>query len=167
MAPSADRIWQIAKAVLAAVVDGYAAEGVALPARQFVPPGLPAYDCDLLAVQLVRTFGHGGSLAAEVLEPQTPAAGHALRGAAFDIHLIRCVPVVNDDGTPPSTILEETAAEVILTDAQLLLNVIVAAQRSGDLPGCSGLVFEQWRTVTPQGGLAGGILTVRVMVGAW
>lgn len=170
MPPSNDRVWQIAKAVLAAVVDGYAAESVALPARQFVSPGLPAWDCDILAVQATRTFGHAGNVAAEIIDPQTPSAGHAMRGVALDVHLIRCVPTTHDDGTNisvPSVIEEEAAAEVILTDAQLLLNVLVAAQRAGDLPGCSGLAFEQWRNLGPSGGLGGGVLTVRVQVGAW
>ncbi len=168
MPPSPDRIWLLAQAVRDAIHVGYAVEGVPLPDRQFVSPGLPAWDCELLAVQAERTFGHAGNLATEVLEPQLPAAGHALRGVTCAVWLIRCVPTIHDDGsnvTVPSVTEEEAAAAVILRDAQLLLNVLVAAQRAGDLPSCSGVAFEQWTNVGPQGGLGGGVLRVRLMVG--
>lgn len=169
MAPSPDRIWLLAQELRDVISHGYAVAGVDLPERQFVSPGLPAWDCEILAVQLERTFGIAGNLATELIEPQLPAVGHAMRGATFAIWLIRCVPTIHDDGTNvqiPSVTEEEAAAKIIYSDVQLLLNVIVAAQRAGELPGCSGLAFEVWQTVGPQGGLSGGYLRLRLMVGA-
>lgn len=169
MPPSPDRIWLLAQELRDVIVAGYALAGVDLPERQFVSPGLPAWDCEILAVQLERTFGIAGNLATEIIEPQLPQAAHAMRGATFAVHLIRCVPTLHDDGTNvqvPSVTEEEAAAKVIYTDVQMLLNVIVAGQRAGDLPGCSGVAFEAWQTVGPQGGLSGGYLRLRLMVGA-
>lgn len=169
MAPSADRIWLLAQELRDVIRLGYAAAGVDLPERQFVSPGLPAWDCEILAIQLERTFGIAGNLAAEIVEPQLPQAAHAMRGATFAVWLVRCVPTIHDDGTNihvPSVTEEEAAAKIIYSDVQLLLNVIVAAQRAGNLPGCSGLAFEAWQGVGPQGGLSGGYLRLRLLVGA-
>lgn len=167
MPPNPQRIWLLANIVKQAIIDGYECENVELPCDRFVSPGTPAWDYDdgLLAVQVETTFGHSGLISTETLEPQLAMAGHALRGVLFAIHLIRCVPMVDvnaDEPVFPSIDAKEDAAEVILTDAQLLLNVLVKAERDGDLPGCSGIVFQQWQSVGPQGGLGGGILRVRI-----
>lgn len=165
MAPDPTRIWLLANAVKDALVDGFAAAGVDLPARRFVSPGLPAWDCELLAVQAERSFGYAGNLTTEQLDPMLGAAGHTMRAVVFALHLIRCVPVVDQAAETvlvPEVGDEEEAAETILTDAQVMLTALVAAQRAGDLPRCSGLALETWTNVGPQGGLGGGILRVRL-----
>lgn len=155
----------MANAVKAALEAGYAAAAVDLPERVFISPGLPAWDCELLAVQVEASIGHEGDIASEVLQPRLPGAGHAMRALRVALHMIRCVPTIDsvaDEPVVPTEAEEEDAAETILIDAQLMLNCLVAAQRAGDLPGCSGLVFEQWQNVGPEGGLGGGILRLRV-----
>lgn len=163
MAPSPDRIWNLAVAVKAAVIDGFADAGVTLPDRQFITYGqLPAHDCAELVVAVESTFGYEGAVQQEVIEPALARAGHTMRGARVAIHLLRCVPVVGDDGEIPSEADEEEAAEEVLTDAQVVLTAVVAAQRAGDLPRCGGVAFEQWTAVSPAGGIGGGILRVRL-----
>lgn len=165
MAPDPDRVWLMAQSVKAAIEAGYTAAGVDLPERVFVSPGLPAWDCEELAVQVEANIGQEGDIAAEVLQPRLPGAGHALRAIRVALHMIRCVPTVDqaaDEPVIPTAAEEEYAAETILVDSQLMLNCLVAAQRAGDLPSCSGLVFEQWQNVGPDGGLGGGILRVRL-----
>ncbi len=165
MPPDIDRVWVMAQAVKAAVEAGYTAAAVDLPERRFVSPGLPAWDCEIFAVQVEANLGHEGDIASEVLQPRLPGAGHTLRAIRVALHMIRCVPTVDqaaDEVVVPTEAEEEDAAETILVDSQLMLNTLVAAQRAGDLPRCSGLVFEQWQNVGPEGGLGGGILRVRL-----
>lgn len=162
MAPAADRWWLVANQLVTSIEDGFTTAGVDLPDRRLVVPGLPAWDCELLAVQLERQFSYSGNLAAEVVEPMERSAGFALRGALFAITLLRCMPTVDDDGNPPPVADEEAAAQQVLTDSQLLLNVLVAAVRAGDLGGCSSIAFVEWANVGPDGGLGGGVLRVRI-----
>lgn len=167
MPPSPDRIFQVASAVKLAIIDGFADALVDLPDRAYVTYGLPAHDCAQLAVSVETTASTEGPLGQEIVEPVLGKPGHAMRFARLAITLIRCVPTVNAEGETviiPTADEEEEAAETVLTDAQLLLNVIVAAQRSGDLPRCGGVAFEQWQAITPNGGLGGGILRVRLLV---
>lgn len=162
MAPSPDRWYVAADDVLAALVAGYVAQGVDLPDRQLVTPGLPAWDCDMLAVQVEREFSYSGSVAQEVIEPLTEAVAFAMRGAQLGITLLRCVPTSDEDGNPPTAASEQAAAELILTDSQRMLNVLVAAVRAGDIGGCNSVAFMEWVSQGPQGGLGGGLLRVRL-----
>lgn len=169
MAPPPDRLYVLARGVLDAVVAGYATDGVNLPAHRLVTPGLPAWDCEGVYVQVERTFGHDGNITAETLQPLTRHAGHAMRAVSIAVTVLRCVPGVHDNGAGgislPAPEEEEAAAELILTDAQRVLNVLVAAQKAGDLPGCNSLAFEQWQSVGPEGDLGGGLLRIRMGVG--
>lgn len=161
MAPSADRWAVVADDVLAAVVAGYVTAGVELPERQLIAPSLPVWDCELLAVHVERQFSYAGNLASEVVEPLTDAPGFALRGAVIAVHLIRCVPSQDDDGNPPTAAAETAAAETILRDSQLLVNVLVAAVRNGDIGTCNSVAFQEWESLTASGGLGGGRLRMR------
>jgi hypothetical protein len=169
MAPSPDRIYLLARSVLDAIVAGYADAGIPLPAHQLVTPGLPAWDCEGVYVQVERTYGHDGDVATEVIQARTAHAAHTMRAIAVAVTVLRCVPDIEDLGNGnivlPDPVEEEAAAELILTDAQRLLNILVAAQRQGDIGGCNGLAFDQWQSVGPESGLGGGILHLRLNVG--
>lgn len=168
MAPPPTRLFTLASSVLAVLVDGYASAGDSLPGHQAVVPGLPAWDCAGVYVQVVRVYGTEGNVASEVAQPLEAHPGHSLRGMQLDVSILRCVPTVDETAGEvvlPSKVAEESAALRILTDAQRMTNVLVRAQAAGELPGCSALVIDQWVSIGPSGGLGGGTLSLRVAVG--
>ena len=166
MPPAANRIYLAARAILDAVVAGYAAAGVALPDRQYISHGPPAWDCSLLAVYQQRGFGHSGNIATETLEPILPHSSHVLRGALFAVELVRCYPDVDSSGTEvvlPSAAAMEAGSEELLIDEQLIHNSLLAAEKAGQLgTACHEVAYGDWQPLGPMGGLAGGLLVVRV-----
>lgn len=171
MAPPADRLGEIALATLNAVRVGFIGAGVELPTRQLVAPGtsgLLAFDCELVAVNLERTFTHDGNVASEVLQPIKGHPGLALRGAGLAVTIVRKVPSLRMTAGGKTAVIpdaadEETAALRLLVDAQVLTNVLVAAVQTGDLANyCNSAALEGWRAIGPGGMFAGGILTLRI-----
>lgn len=166
------RIVSLVFAVKQAVVNGYAAaitdglvpDDLALPEFRKVVPGLPAYDCAGLFVHNESSFSHTGNIATQIVEPQLAQAGHALVGIVVGVHLVRCVPVQDDNGNPPTVDQDEDASTIIYTDEVLMYDSVVAAQRASVLPRCSGVAFQSWTSITPNGGVGGGILRVRLGV---
>lgn len=158
MALPADRLYLAARALLDAVVAGYAAAGVALPPRQFVSDGTPAWDCEQVTVYVERTFS--GTVAAESTSPMNCLV---VRSAQFSIEIARCTPVFADgwSDAPPTGDAIEAVAETVLADPMIVANSIVAAQRAGDLAGKDGLSLIEWESLGPQGGLVGGRQRVR------
>jgi hypothetical protein len=151
-----------ASALLDAVVGYYETNGVALPDRQLVALGLPAWDCEQLTVSIDRIYGHGGDVNIE-----QPTALHAhpafsMRAAVFSILLLRCVPVSDDDGTPPDADAENAAALAVYADQQLVENAVIASYNAGELASCNGLTVVEWLSQTPAGGLGGGLTRVRL-----
>jgi hypothetical protein len=160
--PPAARLYQVADAMLDALVAGFAAESVTLPERQYISAGAPAADCPMLSVHVVRTYAYDGDLAAEVAVARSSHPGHALRAAELQVTLLRCVPTVDGELEPiiPTVAEEETAAAEVLADAVLVPAVLRAAAKAGDLPGCGALLMGQWLAIDNSGGLGGGAHTV-------
>lgn len=158
----ADRIKAIADAMLAAIVFHYIEEGVDLPARQYVANGLPAFDCEQVTVFCENTVGIQGSPLAEFPSEQFRDAGHAMRAGIFAVTIIRCVPMLDDDGDPPAVEAEDESAALIYGDAVRALNALIGAEERGDLPGCGSVVFQRWTNENAQGGLGGGTLRVAI-----
>jgi hypothetical protein len=153
-----DRAYTIAGLVVDAIADHYDGLGLPLPERRYVAPGLPAYDCPMLAVHVERIFPHDGNLGVESVPQLEGEAAFYMRGIALAVYLLRCVPPLNNDGTPPAADLEETAAADILRDPVHEWRAVLAALDAGDLPGCGGLAWQGWESVTPDGLLGGGVL---------
>ena len=164
------RLYVLAQAVKDAVVAGYAAyitsgdlpDDMALPDRQYVAPGAPPHDCELLAVQVESTAAYTGDLGSGTTSPWLGSAGHAMQAATVAVHVVRGVPTLTEQGDPPSTDSEEDASALILTDALAVLGSIVAAQRDGDLPRCASVALLGWTAIQPNGGLGGGIVRIRL-----
>lgn len=125
-------------------------------------PGLPAWDCDTLAVQIERLFSHQGDITTQVFEAREEATGFAMRGAVVAIWLMRCVGTMDNDGSPLPTSEIECDAALVLDDPLLMLHALLDAQEAGTLPGCAGLAFEDWLSLGPEGGVAGGVMRIRV-----
>lgn len=165
MAPPADRVYTLARDVLGALIAGYATAAADLPARRLVTPGLPAWDCEGVYVQVERIYRHEGNVTVEVPQPLTAHPGHAMSAAVIAVTIVRCTPGPDQQGNPPAAAAEEAVAEQVMTDAQLSLNVLVAAQKAGDLPLCNGMAFVEWVSVGPEGILVGGVLRLQAGIG--
>lgn len=149
------RIFTIAKAILTAVQDGLASEGVAVPARAYVSAGAPAFDggvCSLLAVwaDLADRDITGGG------DPNTYEDDNAkwiMRTGQFVVTLARCAPTLSDNGAAPSVAQEEAAAQLLYGDATSILNAVVAGYLAGDFGSCHGLGYAGWTVIGPSGGV--------------
>lgn len=162
MDPTLLHTW--AQAIKMAVADHYAAQGVALPAWQQVLAWTPAYDCEMVAVYPEAAFAHDGSMNATDTAAAMADPAHAMRYARIAIAVVRCVPTLDDNGNPPATTVAEAAALPILTDALLVWDAVVAAQRAGTIPTCGSVAFESWASVEANGGLGGGVTRIRCAV---
>lgn len=151
-----------AKALLDSIVDYYAANGYDLPARRLIALGLPAWDCEMLAVSIDRIFAHMGDV---TIETPTSIAAHPallMRAATFSVLLLRCVPGLQDSGLPPPVDEEQDAALAAYADQQLIENAIIESYNAGTLVTCNGLSIVEWLPQTPQGLVGGGILRVKL-----
>lgn len=162
MAPPVDKLKDLMHAVIDGVNNEWPVGASALPDLQYVADGAVAWDgCEILAVALDRTFITAeGDITLEGFTSQSPLL--ALTVAVVDVFLLRCVPIFDDEHEPPDASEIETAADQILVDAQSLQNALLAAQKAGDLAGCSGLSIEGWTKAGPEGGMGGGVLRVRL-----
>jgi hypothetical protein len=166
--PSVD----LAGAVLDAVVAHWPVDNdglpylTPLPERQYVWIGAaPARDCAQLTVGVERAFGtQGGDPSREAIV--SVSSGQPwLRTMVCSIELLRCITVIDQEQLKPelpeaSRIIEES--NVALTDADMVLECVIAAQRAGELAGCGGIAFEGWRAVNADGGLSGSSTRVRL-----
>ncbi len=164
--PDVDRIYAMADAALAAVVDGWPAEAQLLPEKQYVSAGLVIWDaCEQLAVEVEGTAGAEADLATQTLIQNPAQAGWAMRYVRLAIWIIRCVhdiSVAGDTLAVPNAVDIDADAQIILADAQATLNTLIAAVRAGTLGSCSGLLFDAWDAQGPEGGYGGGVLRVRL-----
>lgn len=165
MPPPPSRIYDIARDVLDAVVAGYLADAVDLPARRFVSLGPPAWDCELVACWVERTFGHAGDVLAEDPDPIMAAVGHGLRAALLRIQIVRCYPTLSDAGDPPTPAVMEAATATLLEDAQRVSNILVAASKAGAIGGCNSVAMLDWVSVGPDGAMAASNHGVQVSTG--
>lgn len=150
----------LARAILQHVGAYYTTNNVPIPARQYVSPGLPAWDCEQVVVTVERQSPVAGDPTLEgPTAVQADPAFH-MRAATIAITVVRCVPVLGEQGELTSTDDEEDAAELILADAGHVWLAIVQALDDGDLPGCGAVAFVSWDGLGPEGGLAGGLLRI-------
>lgn len=134
--------------------------GLVLPERRLVVVGLPAVDCELLAVSLESVVPIAGSAALQqfVSDDQDPAR---MRAAIIGCWIFRCVPTLDDQGYPPAAADEEAAHLDVIDDEARMWAALLDGLAAGMLPGCGGLAFIGWESVTPEGALAGGCLRIQ------
>lgn len=154
----ADRLFDAAQALLDTVVAHYVTAGVALPDRQFVSDGTPAWDCEQVVVYVERTFS--GTLENENTRPLNCLV---VRSAQMVVEIARCTPVFASeyDDSPPAADAIQAVSRQVLADSMHMTNAIVAAHQAGELGGCKGLALVEWESLGPQGGLVGGRQRVR------
>jgi len=131
------------------------------PARSFVSPGLPAFDCcDQLTVHVTGVTDSATS-------PSNFTGRSASTMKVNTVGLVatatRCIPVISDSGNPPPVEEMEAAAEQIDADGWALWNHIYNLIRAEALFTLCGEVFwDGLRSINPQGGCGGFTLALRV-----
>lgn len=107
---------RVGRELLARVQTVYADAGVALPERQLWTVGAVPYDCGMLAVSLSSLREGVGIGDAEVQRPCEVTVA-----ATFRVIVVRCVPVPDSRGNPPTPERIAAAADTLATDAYLLM----------------------------------------------
>lgn len=105
--------------VLEKVVEVYEDYNVPLPSRRFWTMGEVAIDCEQLAVSFVQVYlGRPGDQANEPQRCQMP------RSAVLTISISRQVPIVGQNGRPPSDDKIQEASEIAAVDAWMFMELI-------------------------------------------
>lgn len=150
------RLLTIGQAILDALVDHYAEMEVELPERRYLSAGMPAWDCEGVAVWGERSFSHNGDVSREVVEPLIGAVGSLTRGVQWGVTIMRCSPqtIEMDSGVVqwPTPDEETAAAALVLADEVMVPNALKAASRAGRFASTNDWAVAEWRTIGPAGG---------------
>lgn len=149
--------------MLAAFAAQLAAQGVALPDRQYLAPGsLIVWDGEQLTVCLMSIDqGDPGMTIASTFIP--PTAAHYQ--AAFSVNLVRKVAVINTEGFAgveiPTAAQLDVDGGALVADAAALILAGQAIHEAGTLTdGGQGCVIGPLAPLGPAGGLAGSRLLI-------
>jgi hypothetical protein len=165
---SATDLYNLAAEWLATCVDAVTSTpGGAIP-YAFVSPGNPPLDCELLAVWA------GGPIEAETAPlnpPLTTGNRDTVQGAVHLVNLtccvVRCSPVGDDRGRPPSAAAYDAAAQQTMADVWAIWNFSRTRHRDGILfPSTHRREFwlEPAYSIAISGGLAGWQVPIRVQL---
>lgn len=162
----------VAERLLDAVSTIAGREGVDLPSRRYITPGISgqeAWDCDQVVVGLVTLAPN--LAAAGATEPVGLAGGGhgaiaGLPAIQLRVEIVRAVPTVSDDGTPPAAALEHAAGLRALQDAALLHAVRAHLVDGAVLTDGEPVDLRSGPIVPtgPDGGYAGVAMSVAVTV---
>lgn len=137
--------------------------GLSLPDRRLITIGLPAADCELfaVAVESIVPIGGAASLPSGLVDDRDEVAFY-MRAMVVGLWVLRCAPILDDNGDPPTVDEEEAHADLVLGDHVQLELALDDALANGMLPGCGGFAFIGWESITAEGALGGGVLRVQV-----
>lgn len=136
------------------------------PSRSCVVPGTVAWDgcdgacdgsgsCGQLSVSIARTYPSTTfpveDRTVQGLKGCTPPPTTA---AEFVITLLRCTPVLDENGCPPPCEDLDASARVLYTDMATVANALVCCL-PGTAPRGRRFLLGQSRTLGPEGGCAG------------
>jgi len=159
-----DLVFQVASDILECVADALEDAGVEVPERQYVHQGEVALDTCPDCAQLVVSFmglEHaipGGDLEIAACAPP--------RTATFDVWLTRCVPVLHENGDPPTAEELTASAEELNTDAWVLANVIWSTHKADGCWGstCDSVMLGSLVPYGPEGGCGGSHMTIQLQL---
>ncbi len=104
-------------AVLTQVVTSYASYTMPLPLRRYYTLGQPVVDCEQAVVSFVQMYvGAPGDEATQPRRCSDP------RSATINVSVSRAVPIVGQNGRPPSAETIESSSEIAAYDAWILLD---------------------------------------------
>lgn len=165
---SYEKTWELAQAVMTAVVDEYtlaaaaepSCDTIGLPELQYISNGDVPGDCELLAVALNRVYGVSLTQGHPNEEVAAQMCTH-WRAAAYEIVLLRCGPIMDDSANVDFALVQESGRQV-MRDSQIITRGVLRAYRADAFGVGPTLAFEDWASIVSEGGLVGGRLVVRI-----
>ncbi len=134
--------------VLEKVCDTFQSYNVPLPQRQYWTMGQPALDCEQLVVSFIQMYlGVPGDQAT------SPQRCHVPRTAVVQIQLSRAIPVVGQNGKPPSGNKIEEGSYASAVDAWVLMESINQLDQWDDTGYGLG-VIATLDMIGPEGGFS-------------
>lgn len=163
MASTVDSLYQAGADLLAACVAALDLTTARAPERAYVSDGPVALDCEQVTVHFANLAQADTSPSAPVLQPARRLLGASLAVLGMVITATRCVPVVSNEGRPPTVAAIQESALVVAQDVWALWNHLHQQIRDGSLfPGCQGVYIDPALPINTSGGVGGWTLTVRV-----
>lgn len=153
-----ERVYDVAQSILDTLVVAFDDAGVLLPDRQYVHVGEVAYDCE----QLVVTFTDMNKGLAAAPETTVVRWAHPTI-AGYEIHLVRCVPGIDEDGVPTVSELEAAALQTGI-DSWLVGTTLPLAVKAKTFPPtpCQLVALGELVVNGPLGNMVGVSLPVDV-----
>lgn len=147
-----------AVAALAAGAEGDPAARPA-PERRIVGHGTITWDCELLAVHVVK-------VAPKVVDPRNEACA-VVPEATLMVTLLQCMPKLGPQGQPPSAEEIDAAGRQMLIDGRALYGGLLRAWTTGAWPDglpCHQVKWGQLEPLAASGGLGGWRIDLRAQV---
>ena len=144
--------------VLTQVVSSYASYNMPLPSRRYYTMGEPALDCEQLVFSFLQAYvGSPGD------EANQPRRCNDPRSATLNVIVTRSIPVVGQNGRPPSAETIQSASEIIAYDAYILLDSAAQIDQ-WENSGFGMGVIATVESRTAEGGLQSTVLTVTTAI---
>lgn len=144
-------LYATARAVLDALTVAYQGDGIDLPERRYVTPGVqPAYDGEQVTVTVLAL--RNGQPGNETQVPRFACAGPLY--ASLRVEVIRCTPTVDEDGYAPEAADLDASAMLVLSDVESLTRHLPGIAQTIAGQGSPVLVANAV-PVGPDGGYAG------------
>jgi hypothetical protein len=134
--------------------------------RSFISPGLPALDCCPQLTVHIPAFAVASTQPAGPLSQGHKRTTGLVWIATYVITAVRCVPMPDEKGNPPSIELMEAAAEQVDQDVWAILNAVYQADRGGLVFAglCSEVIIDGASPLDPSGGCVGWTIRYRASI---
>jgi hypothetical protein len=119
VAEDATHLRDMMSGVLEKVQAVFQSYNVNLPNRQYWTVGTPVIDCEQVVVSFIQMY-----LGAPGDEAQQPQRCNVPRSAVLSISIARQIPIVGQNGRPPSAQAIERASENTAIDAYVLMDCV-------------------------------------------
>lgn len=154
----------LSRALLDAAVGILATTGAGAPVHQFVTVARPAFDCEMVAVQLSRLADDATSPAGLGSKRRNVFGNIPL--PSLDVFVIRCTTPLPNSGEFPSDEAKTETAMIVQEDAWVLWNGL-RDQQDELFDGCTGVYFDYGIPVAERGGYVGWQMSIRSPIGGY
>jgi hypothetical protein len=146
VAEEATNLRDMMQGVLERVEAVFQSYNVELPQRRYWTMGDPAIDCEQLVVSFTQMYL--GTPGAQVNDPQKC---HVPRSATVAISVVRSIPIVGQNGRPPSARNIQQSAETLAVDSWVLMESINLIDQWDDTGYGLGVIATM-EVAPPEGG---------------